>query len=105
MEISTFYSTGFFMPHPLRNILNPMSDLMANSITSQYSMTNIHEWFADAFAATALNDMGRSQLLGPRWQNLIIKNPRHVTRYWSNYNNVSSLFMNWLRSEIKKINQ
>ena len=80
-----------FRPHPLRALLrmrekNHSIWRIAN-LVSEYAATNLHEWFADAFAAATLGRMALHSL---------IKLPRTETlEFWVNYENLTPEFREW----------
>jgi len=74
-----------------------------NNFNSSYSSTNIHEWFADAFAASILQKLGKSKLLGENWQKKLIQIPKNKRGFWTNYNNISNSFSSWLEKKMNHI--
>jgi len=103
--VSDFFSPSFFMRHPLKETL-PAKVEAANShekalsLTSGYAVLGVHEWFADAFAAAALNHLGKKDLLGKNWQQKLVSVSKHPSDYWTNYNNVSDAFVGWLQTRL-----
>lgn len=110
-EPKDLFSTLFFQPHPYLKLKNldmktatqvSVSDnnwTKAN-LASEYAMTNIHEWFADAFAAAIINKMGKKNTLGTDWRHHLIQTPHRSAQYWVNYNNLSKTFKNWLQVRV-----
>lgn len=83
---------GFLVPHP-----DPRAK--GNSITSRLAAKNIHEWFADAYAAAALLRLGEGGHLGEGWREKITKKARREGSSWVDYNLVSGDFRAWLESK------
>lgn len=79
----SFYAKIFFAPYSWG------SDYKNNNIVSAYALTNIHEWFADSFAAYIINKLG--QVL--QFQNLKRKN-------WTDYGNLTTDYRHWLDTKI-----
>jgi hypothetical protein len=67
-----------------------------HSFTTQYALTNVHEWFCDAFAAWVLQRLGHSGMLGDNWRSLLVFAPNNQQEYWTNYNNLANRFAQWL---------
>ncbi len=97
-------ASSFFKPHPLyresrfEDLINK-PQWKASNLTSGYATTNIHEWFADAFAAVVLQKLGEKDLLGARWKEKLIVHPKKAKDYWVNYNNCSKEFSHWLEAK------
>jgi hypothetical protein len=70
------------------------------NLTSEYAATNLHEWFADAFAASVLLQLGESGYLGNNWRPLLTHLPNNPGAYWVNYNNLSQSFRSWIKNKI-----
>jgi hypothetical protein len=112
----SFFSSPLFEPHPLKWIASRIRRIPIKStsfisgplwtsenIVSEYATTNVHEWFADAFAAEILFHLGSTNNLGPRWRRLLVKLPsRHSSQYWVNYNNLSESFRSWISARLLK---
>ena len=91
----TLYDEVFFQPmsKPSRSIEN---------LTTEYAANNIHEWFAEAFAAKVLLDLGEAGRLGNNWRPTLIKSHDRDT-YWTDYNKLAPNFRNWLQRKIRSI--
>ncbi|MFW7377260.1 MAG: hypothetical protein ACOH5I_00450 [Oligoflexus sp.] len=70
------------------------------NFASQYAFTNVHEWFADAFAGWVLQKLGHKGLLGEDWADNLVYNPRKSNEYWVNYQNISNPFVKWMDNKI-----
>lgn len=79
----SFYAKIFFAPYAWG------SDYKKNNIVSSYALTNIHEWFADSFAAYIINKLG--QVL--QFQNVKRTN-------WTDYGNLTTDYRQWLDTKI-----
>ena len=66
------------------------------NLVSEYATTNVHEWFADAFAATLLHRLGEKGRLGPGWRLYLQGLSGAHDGYWVNYLNLSPRFRDWL---------
>jgi hypothetical protein len=101
------YSKAFFSPHPSFPGVNitpaEAGEWKKSNFCSRLSAKNIHEWFADAFAAVALQRLGNKGWLGDKWRDRIILSPRNRKEYWSNYNWVTAEFSAWLQKKIKSL--
>lgn len=108
-----FYSKVFFKPHPLLKSarLGKKSDSEGQefisrekwkelNITSEYAMTNLHEWFADAFAAMVMQRLGPKGHLGSEWRTHLARLPSKRGGYWVNYNNLSKDFKGWIDAKL-----
>lgn len=67
-----------------------------SNLVSEYGTTNVHEWFADAFAAHVLRRLGERGLLGPRWRENLVLPLNEPEGFWVNYSNLSPEFEKWL---------
>ncbi len=85
---STLYAPVLFEAYPVTKLKN---------IVSEYSTSNIHEWFADSFAATFMIELGKKNVFGPAWVKYMSDFNSH---YWYNYNNISQGFRKFI---IRKI--
>jgi hypothetical protein len=86
-----FYSQAFFEPYAeQKGFLSLEADLKKNNIVSKYAMTNIHEWFAEAFAGVILRRLGAK----------LAHQPDENSDYWTNYSNLSDGFVSWLEAKI-----
>lgn len=103
----TLYDPGFLSPYDQEHGLNILAhDASRNrdfNFASQYAFTNIHEWFADAFAAWMLQKLGSKGLLGDNWSSSLVNVPREKTEYWVNYQNISSQFVEWMDHKVVSI--
>lgn len=112
---SDFLDRTLFLSHPLKSIArlagrnkNHGLDFISRpfwrevNIVSEYATTNIHEWFADAFAATVLQRLGEEGELGKNWQSKLTRLPAHSGAYWVNYNNLSVDFRHWLEARMAR---
>ncbi len=113
-KIDDLYSPRFFSAHPLSKIFNEESSSRPidrkyveqdrwkkNSLASRYAEKNVHEWFADVFAAYALNELGKKNLLGKDWREKLISLPLSQQDYWTNYNNISNPLKHWIAQKLK----
>lgn len=111
-----FYAPKFFTAHvlalPARHVGRGLSELFGfvsaprwreRSIVSQYATRNLHEWFAESFAAHILNRYGESGFLGRNWQRSLVLIPEHHSDYWANYNNIAPAFRQWLEQRLKPL--
>lgn len=99
-----FFSRAFFMRHPLRRFLRTPSagwNPAEFSVASTYALSNVHEWFADAFAASTLKRLGQSGLLGKGWEKQLAIPPKRFKTNWTNYNNVSTDFHAWVGRKLR----
>lgn len=110
------HSHWFFQSHPLQRLAK-MGRLSATesqtfirkdlwkslNFTSQYATTNLHEWFAESFAARILKNLGESGSLGESWREKLVRLPEHSNGYWVNYNNLSDDFSRWIETRISAI--
>jgi len=98
----TLYSAAFFTPHPRRRLASiAPPDAKKSNLISGYAATNIHEWFADAFAAAALLRMGEARRLGQEWRERLVEVPSRSKDYWVNYNNLSDGLLSWIRNKLR----
>lgn len=73
-----------------------------SNIVSRYSTTNMHEWFADAFAADVLQRLGERGLIPASdgdWKKSLALAP-NGREWWANYNNVTPGFRLWMKSKL-----
>lgn len=99
-DITNFYSQIFFTPAPQQKLEFNNKYKRAN-IVSEYALSNIHEWFADSFAAVILINLGSASYFGTiDWQRLLVKSPQKHTEYWSDYNQVPIGFRLWLNARL-----
>ena len=68
---------SFLARHP-----NPLAPGL--SLTSKLAARNVHEWFADAFAAAAMHRLGEKGLLGKNWKAKL--RTKIGKRSWVDYN-------------------
>lgn len=107
-------SKSLLEPHPLQGLMRlgsrstdesrsfvQLSLWSMTNLTSEYAGTNLHEWFADAFAASVLHRLGEKGRLGPVWRPLLTRLPERAGGYWVNYNNLSPGFRRWLDRRFK----
>jgi hypothetical protein len=98
---TSLYSSVFFEPYPaLAETQNSSSWVRKHNVASAYSLHNVHEWFAEAFAATIMNRLGEKNLFGHDWKSLFTHPPERQWDYWTNYNNVSADFTSWLNQKL-----
>lgn len=88
----SLFSSSFLKPYPV-----PADQ---NLFVSGYATTNVHEWFADSFAAAALIKLGQSGRLGLNWKEKLILPQRSRGEYWANYNQVRPDFLKWLDTKL-----
>ncbi len=109
---TTIYSADFFKPHPRAPearhhwagvVTKHAEDWKKNNLCSRLATANVHEWFADAFAAVALQQLAASGILGKKWQQAIVLIPERKNEYWWNYNNISPEFSDWLQQKMRGI--
>lgn len=111
------HSNTFFRGHPLLRLARMgRLDSQAKSsfirkdlwrslnLTSQYAATNLHEWFAESFAASVLQKLGENGHLGEGWRDKLERLPEHSNGYWVNYNNLSEDFRRWIDARIEQAN-
>lgn len=104
---------AFLVAHPLRAMArarkrspDDLESLVSrpawtsSSIVSQYSTTNMHEWFADSFAAALLQRMGENGSLGKDWTQALVRLPKKPGDYWVNYNNLSPEMKRWFGNRL-----
>lgn len=90
-----------FRPHPLRALARIREKnhgvwRIAN-LVSEYAATNLHEWFADAFAAATLGRMALHSLISlPRAE---------ASEFWVNYENLTPEFREWFDRRASDINR
>ncbi len=90
-----------FRPHPLRVLMKLQETnhgiwKIAN-LVSEYAATNLHEWFADAFAAATMGRMAMRSL---------VKLPRQDTsKFWVNYENLTPEFREWFEHRVANVNR
>jgi hypothetical protein len=82
-----FYSPVFFQPMP---------ENTGKNIVSQYAMKNRHEWFAESFAASIINNLGHSGTLGKNWKPVLRKPAFNGASHWVDYTRISGDFRNWI---------
>lgn len=105
----SFLSKAFFTLHPKYSaLLLPPSASAAEewkkiNVCSRLAGKNIHEWFADAFAAVALQRLGAEGRLGKDWRSRIVTMPKNRREYWSDYNLVAPEFSDWLQQKMKVV--
>lgn len=86
----SFYAPVFFTHHPL---LQPSTtEGRKYNLVSKYAMRGVHEWFADAFAATRLDKLGQAKLLGDHWKKRLVG---------FNYSNALNGFSAWLERRLR----
>jgi hypothetical protein len=101
----SLYSAAFFRPHPLYRKPGkkrvPASSIPGkdSNIVSNYALTNAHEWFAEAFSAAVMQELGRRGLLGISWQDKLRERPKK-REGWADYNNLSDSFRSWLEQRM-----
>ncbi len=108
----TFYSAIFFETNPRmkeidRLFLGSNEPRLAEfkNLTSQYAANNLHEWFADSFAAYILTKLGRANKLSPDWKrNLMEPQDPRQGHYWVDYNNLSPEFFTWFENKVVNLN-
>jgi hypothetical protein len=108
---SSVRSDCFFQHHPkfsrecsYRSGLDHVSlEMRENNITSEYALEDIHEWFAESFAAYLLSRLGEKGLLGGDWKQRLVLVPENKKEYWINYNNISPEFHSWIEARINSI--
>ncbi len=112
MKLSGFLDHRFFRSHPLRELArttrkDPKNLEFINrgiwrdsNLVSEYATTNIHEWFADAFAAALMHKLGEQGELGPQWRERLARLPKQPGAYWVNYNNLTPSFRTWFDSRL-----
>lgn len=88
-----FFSPVFFEPYPSKQRRN---------IVSQYAMKNRHEWFAESFTASVLNELGKSGTLDNNWQSTLKRTSSDKSEYWVDYTNIDHDFRDWLQQLIRK---
>ncbi|MGZ3656091.1 MAG: hypothetical protein ACXVCI_00075 [Bdellovibrionota bacterium] len=71
-------------------------------LPSQYAATNVHEWFADSFAAVLLCKLGREQQLGINWQERLHQRPKHSGEFWTRYDQVPAGFTAWIENRLRR---
>lgn len=111
--IRDFLSPSLFRPHPFRALarlagrnkieareLIGRSVWRESNVVSEYATTSLHEWFADAFAASFVQRIGSLGRLGPQWQAHLNRPPARQGAFWVNYNNVSKEFRAWLEKRL-----
>lgn len=89
-----------FHPHPLRKTNDTQSEnhrkLRQANVVSDYATTNLHEWFADAFAAATLSRLKKKKLLPKNWNSLLKTDDANSTNtHWIDYANLSPQFRLW----------
>jgi hypothetical protein len=106
---TSFLDQSYFRSHPFRKLARlagrskddrtefiGKSLWRESSLVSEYATKNLHEWFADSFAAGILHRLGEKGKLGENWQRKLTRLPQHPNGYWVNYNNLSPDFRAWL---------
>ncbi|MGZ3694966.1 MAG: hypothetical protein ACXWQO_12440 [Bdellovibrionota bacterium] len=97
-----FYAKEFFTFHPSFGAGGELAfGEKKNCICSRLAKKNIHEWFAEAFAGTILNELGKKGALGKGWREKLATSPKSKGEYWTNYNLVSGGFSGWLEQKLK----
>jgi hypothetical protein len=91
------HDAAFFAPRPGEP---PKSERGRFSVCSQLSLKNVHEWFADAFAADALARLGRGGWLGAGWRSGLAHAPTRPGEFWTDYGQLSPAFARWLEEKI-----
>jgi hypothetical protein len=79
----TFYAKIFFAPYSFGG------DYKRNNIVSAYALTNIHEWFADSFAAHVITKIGD-----------ILEFQKAKHSQWADYENLTVEYREWLDTRI-----
>jgi len=87
-----FMSEHFFSKHRGSWNRQPASD---------YSSTNLHEWFAEGFAAVILQELGKRKILGRGWREKLILESRKDYHYRIDYNQIPMGFSEWLKVKFK----
>jgi len=106
-EEDSLFAKSFLSPHPLVKRGRKPSAVIeqsafspkAHNHTSGLAAKNIHEWFADAFAAAALVRLGKGGKLGSNWRDRLISVPKQKGEHWVDYNNISDEFSAWLENK------
>lgn len=99
-----YFSKEFFVRHPLRAALrrpSPERNPAKFNIASTYALSNVHEWFADAFAASTLKRLGQAKLLGEHWERELVDPSKRFQSQWTNYNNISGEFAAWIDQKLR----
>ncbi len=106
--LQSYYAKALFSRHPASTRTDAEGDASEgdderrrHSLCSGLALRNVHEWFADAFAAAMLRRLGQSGVLGPRWHEQVISRPKSRRMYWHNYHLVSEGFSAWLDTKLK----
>jgi hypothetical protein len=115
---SSLFDRSFFRNHPFRKKarLKTKEEVAKkefvsrevwreSSLVSEYATKNLHEWFADSFAAGIIHRLGEAGHLGETWRDHLVRFPRHPNGYWVNYNNLSPGFRTWLDTRLEERNQ
>jgi hypothetical protein len=101
-----FYARDLFTPRKYWENAErePVGDLARawreKSACSRLANRNIHEWFAEAFAARALQRLGERGFLGAGWRALLVAPPRHPREFWWDYNLLGAGFSSWLDARV-----
>lgn len=103
--IETLFDSFFFSPHPLMQDSRTDSvekpSLLPAGFPSQYALTNVHEWFAESFAAYALQELGRKGHLGSGWRKALAKESRSFG--WRKLHHLNGEFRSWLKSRLLSV--
>ena len=87
-----FFSPVFFQALPSNT---------GRNIVSEYAMKNRHEWFAESFAASMLNNLGASGTLGKNWRQSLRKPTFAGGTYWVDYTRITDDFRQWFGALLK----
>jgi hypothetical protein len=90
----SLHGEAFFVAHP-----DPAG--AGHSITSQLATKNVHEWFADAYAAAALLRLGEKGFLGENWRERLRVPPDRKGKNWVDYNRVQPGLLAWLEAKAR----
>lgn len=95
------YDPAFFQPHPLHaQLRKPAIRALASgpdlaNLVSSYATSNIHEWFAENFAASVMVSFGERGWLGNNWRSELVVKPKTRRHHWADYNRISTGLRNW----------
>lgn len=84
------FSSAFF---------RPFSGLPGKNMVSRYAMTNVHEWFAESFAAVVLHRLDQQGVLGPAEKKLLLQKTAQSDS-WTDYGNLSPEALKWFEAII-----
>ncbi len=91
-----FFSEIFLQPFPEMLARHPRA-----SLVSEYATTNVHEWFAEAFSAAALNRLARQGWLAGDWQRQLARDAQARAEGWVSERTLDPQIQKWMDAKVR----